>query len=223
MPTRPLALFGHVLCAAVLSFACAQDGRHRPMRVCLPDRTVEAYALNKRVSSGFDPNKEYHWCRGQRVFVTQGGADGDLLDGTYTEFHTNGQLRTKGVLSKGVKTGVWHEWDEHGRLLVLSHWKNGTLHGAHVRYDSAGGEPVTERYRKGKLVQHAARKERKKRAPRSEQRTGPEEKPEEKVPAPEPAEVKRSKRLRERDQRNKGTKEEVLQERNRRSPTPSRP
>lgn len=142
---------------AVLSLplgrAAAQSTRHRTLRVALVDRTIEASVLNGKRSIDPKPGRSYHWCRGQQVVVTEGGLHGEVLDGPYTEFHPNGQLKAQGMLVKGLKHGAWKEWDAQGHLRSVQRWKAGRLHGATTTYLHDGNEGTIHRYRHGNLVE----------------------------------------------------------------------
>ena len=148
----PLRLWCCCVLFLVVFWGHGQDGRRRRIHLSLEDRTVEAWALNNGARASLDNGKQYYWCKGQRIHITQGGADGDLLDGEYVEFHPNGQLRTKGKLSKGERVGTWQDWDVDGRLLRTARWKHGLLHGKQWTFDPKGGEATIKRYRQGKEV-----------------------------------------------------------------------
>ncbi len=130
----------------------AQDGTRRSVRLSLPDRTIQAHVRNNHKAIVPLADREYFWCIGQRIMTTQGGFSGDLLDGNYQEFHPNGQLRTKGMLSNGLRTGAWSEWNEAGRLLRVVNWKHGQMHGDVLVMDPAKGETQRTRYKRGELI-----------------------------------------------------------------------
>lgn len=213
------AVLGVALLANVgSSDALAQDHAHRAIRVSLTDRSIEAIVLNKRKAISPKQDRDYFWCIGQRIVATQGGVSGDVLDGPYTEYHPNGQLMTKGWLSKGLRTGSWLEWDEQGRLLRSTGWKDGRKHGRSLIMDMAGGEPTGQRYRNGKLIEpkkdKRELKERKGKQPDLDK--GPTDKPIAKNKERPPRDAKdkgMSKRMRARNEQNKGTKEEVVRKR----------
>ncbi len=149
----------------MVATAMAQSRDHRSLRVVLPDRTIVASISQKRHRGGFDEGRRYYWCQGQHVHVTQGGAEGELLDGPYLEFHPDGQLMTKGMLRCGVKDGVWYEWSADGTIRVLSHWERGYKHGEERTYVEADSIH-TVHYKHGKLLPARHKKERQERSNR---------------------------------------------------------
>ncbi|HEY0975936.1 MAG TPA: hypothetical protein VGE21_00585, partial [Flavobacteriales bacterium] len=47
--------------------------------------------------------RDYHWVKGQRIQVTQGGFSGRLLHGRTTHYNANGQLREEGRYHRGLR------------------------------------------------------------------------------------------------------------------------
>lgn len=123
------------------------------IRVVLPDRTVETFALEKyRVKP--QPGLEYHWWKGQRLQSTVGGLAGALLDGPYAEYTTTGQLITQGEMRKGLRHGEWRSWDAQGKLRDITVWRSGRVHSKQL---AMGGEGITE-----KKMERRMRKEQRK-------------------------------------------------------------
>lgn len=77
--------------------------------------------------SKFKQNINYHWVKGNNIFATMGGGAGKFLDGAYVSFHSNGQLLEKGAFKLGVKTGTWLKWNDQGKIVRQSIYKNGVL------------------------------------------------------------------------------------------------
>ncbi len=47
------------------------------------------------------------------------------MDGPYTMWHLNGNMRHQGTYKNGKKDGVYTMWFENGKLLDKATWKNG--------------------------------------------------------------------------------------------------
>lgn len=95
--------------------------------------------------------RDYHWLKGQRINVTQGGFSGRLLHGRTTHYHANGQLREEGRYHRGLRHGTWREWWPSGRVRSTQEWSNGRLSGWTRIHDEQGALLRSERYRHGVL------------------------------------------------------------------------
>lgn len=101
------------------------------------DRSIVAYVKPvKQVS--LDTDKRYYWFSTNQINSTQGGFSGKLLNGSYQEFYASKQLKESGYLDKGLKSGVWKNWDESGKLKDDYSWKSGKMNGVYHKYDSVG-------------------------------------------------------------------------------------
>jgi len=69
----------------------------------------------------------YAWYGANTIHFTQGGYSGKLLNGRYTEYYLNKNLKAQGDYKNGLKTGSWKDWNEDGSLLHQSAWKNGMI------------------------------------------------------------------------------------------------
>lgn len=52
-----------------------------------------------------------------------------VLNGTFRTYHDNGNIKEEGTYILGMLQGVFHEYDEDGKLIVQSYWKDHKLHG----------------------------------------------------------------------------------------------
>ncbi len=100
---------------------------------------------DKKGVSHFDKKKYYYWFKAQKVIITQGGASGQLLNGSFEAFYDNKQLSRKGKFKKGLKDGEWLYWRENGSLIRTENWNNGNKRGIEVVYNEKG--IVTETYK----------------------------------------------------------------------------
>lgn len=90
--------------------------------------------------SNYKKNKKYSWYKSQKLFTTQGGASGVLLDGDFESYFFNKQLHSKGYFNRGLKDGEWRYWRNNGTLKKTEKWRNGNLIGEEVFYDENGNE-----------------------------------------------------------------------------------
>ncbi len=67
----------------------------------------------------------YYWYNANQIHATQGGFTGKLLNGNYTSFYPNKSLREQGDFEKGLKQGIWKNWDASGKLIKTSYWDEG--------------------------------------------------------------------------------------------------
>ncbi|MEO8069038.1 MAG: hypothetical protein ABI599_15180 [Flavobacteriales bacterium] len=135
---------------ALCGAAFAQQSKRTTIRTSLPDKTIEAFALEK-YSVQPEPGLEYHWWKGQRLQATVGGVAGAVLDGPYTEFTPDGQIITCGEMRKGLRHGEWRTWDADGKLRSITKWRKGYVHTKRL---AIGGEGITEM-----KMKHEARNE----------------------------------------------------------------
>lgn len=80
----------------------------------------------------------YYWYSSGRIKMTQGGYSGKLLNGQYTEFYFNKNLKEQGEFRKGLKNGLWKNWAENGKLIQAINWTNGIRSGGFEIYDEKG-------------------------------------------------------------------------------------
>ncbi len=85
----------------------------------------------------------YHWCKAQKIMITQGGVDGNVLDGDYIKFYRSGQLAEKGKMRMGLKHGYWKTWYADGNLATVYRYRHGRKHGSYAIFDG-GGDIIEE-------------------------------------------------------------------------------
>ena len=120
----------------IIAFCCiaktliAQDlpnSGFEKVRLFEPDKEIvaEIKAPNKKVHAKQD--LFYAWYQANAIHSTQGGYSGKLLNGQYTEYYPNKNLKEQGIYKNGLKTGNWRDWKEDGTLLYQHTWKEGTM------------------------------------------------------------------------------------------------
>jgi hypothetical protein len=96
------------------------------VRITLPDKIIVT-GIEPTVSSiASKPKAFYYWYSAGAVHQTQGGYSGKLLDGQYSEYYPDRNLKQQGNFKKGLKVGLWKNWADDGTLLSISRWKHGT-------------------------------------------------------------------------------------------------
>ena len=115
------------------------------------DYSIHFYLADKDIKIKTDNVVMYTYFQGDRIVQTQGEYDGRLLNGTYKSLYTSKILKEKGTYKNGVKDGEWKRWNVGGKLVEVSHWKSGKLHGPFTTY-KRGVEISTLMYKKNELV-----------------------------------------------------------------------
>lgn len=95
----------------------------------------------------------YAWYDNKVIHNSQGGYSGRLLDGSYTEYYPNRQLRSKGKYKNGVKHGLWKSWHSNGMLKSITHWRKGKVVGKRKIYNTQGELAKTQRFVHGMIKQ----------------------------------------------------------------------
>ena len=58
----------------------------------------------------------------------------DIADGEFIEYHPNGNIKTKGLLKNGKRTGVWIAYHNNGNIYSENKYKKGVLNGKTAAY-----------------------------------------------------------------------------------------
>jgi len=93
----------------------------------------------------------YYWHAYNKIMETKGGFDGKLLNGNYTVFYINNNLKEKGKFKNGLKNGKWILWYDSGKIQEISCWKNGIKEGAYQSYDMTGQQVLDANFKSDKL------------------------------------------------------------------------
>lgn len=112
---------------------------------------IRAEVMNEPISIAPKENVYYSWYSSNKIMETKGGYDGKLLNGAFTSFYYNNNLKEKGTFYKGLKEGKWIEWFENGIIREISHWKKGLKHGSLKTYNETG-QIIYEAFLKNNLL-----------------------------------------------------------------------
>jgi hypothetical protein len=147
----------HLLLLFMLLIAFRVTAQHLPelgperVRLNSQDKNILAEVAPLSKAAKAEPEKLYYWYSSGSIQVTQGGYDGHLLNGAYTEFYLNKNLKEQGSFKKGLKNELWKEWSPDGTLLKTITWKNGALSGPFRYYATNGRLQQDGSYRNGLL------------------------------------------------------------------------
>src|SRR5665213_873220 len=70
-------------------------------------------------------DRYYFWYLHNIIHSTQGGYSGQLLNGHYTAFYPDKNLKEEGDFKTGLKDGVWKTWNPKGDLTSVTNWDEG--------------------------------------------------------------------------------------------------
>jgi len=110
-------------------------------------RTVRAHVYLGEQKVRAKPDCNYAWVKSGKLFTSQGGYSGKLLDGPFHEFYPSKNLYVQGNYRLGLKQGVWKAWREDGHLKEVIIWTRGVKNGPFAEYDSLGRLTVKGSYR----------------------------------------------------------------------------
>jgi antitoxin component YwqK of YwqJK toxin-antitoxin module len=115
------------------------------------DKVVYASVMTNSKKVSVKNDRFYYWYKANDIKTSQGGFEGKLLDGSYTEFYPDKNLKEQGFFKTGLKNGVWKTWHHNGKLASISKWKKGKLNGV-FKIFSVDGEILSEgKYKEDKL------------------------------------------------------------------------
>lgn len=118
--------------------SCAEEyslKNYGKMRVLYySDYTVNFFIEAADIKIKTDNEVVYSYFQGDRILRTQGDYDGRLLGGEYKELYLDKSLKERGTYKNGVKDGEWKTWNTEGKLIEVINWKEGKLHGKHLKY-----------------------------------------------------------------------------------------
>ena len=112
---------------------------------------IYAEIAQNRSSREVSDDVFYYWYSANEVKRTQGGYDGKLLHGKYTEFYSDKDLKVQGKFSHGVKIGQWKTWHTNGNLSEIQFWSSSGRRAKFESFDENGSLIRRGSYRNEKL------------------------------------------------------------------------
>jgi len=117
-----------------------------------PDKCIIAETKLVNSSPELIPDRMYYWFSSGKIKATQGAYSGKLLNGQYTEFYLNKNLKERGSFKAGLKDDIWKSWNENGILTQIVTWKKGLKNGDLTLYDAKGNFIEKQVYHDDKLI-----------------------------------------------------------------------
>lgn len=96
------------------------------VRIAQTDKTIVAEIKPVSLDPSIKQNLVYYWYSANIIHNTQGGFSGKLLNGQYTEYYPDKNLREQGEFKNGLKDGIWKSWNDDGILTATTNWKRGS-------------------------------------------------------------------------------------------------
>ena len=121
------------------------------VRIADTDRNVVAEINQIEGTVKVQTNSIYYWVSAGHIHSTQGAYSGTLLNGAYTEFYLNKNLRLQGQYREGLKIGIWKAWNSTGTLTNTETWNKGIKQGVFYIYDEKGQVKQSGTYNNGQL------------------------------------------------------------------------
>ena len=90
-------------------------------------QTVQAEILPSKSDPKILNDRYYFWYIPNAIHSTQGGFNGQLLNGNYAAYYPDKNLKEQGDYKKGLKDGVWKTWNRKGDLTSVVNWNNGVV------------------------------------------------------------------------------------------------
>jgi len=122
------------------------------IRIAGPDKTIQAELKPVTSNPEMQTDRLYYWYSGNSIHSTQGGFSGRLLNGLYSEYYINKNLKELGAFKKGLKDGIWRSWNESGTMTQFYTWKKGVKWGNFGVFDEHGNVKQSGAYQDGVIV-----------------------------------------------------------------------
>ena len=90
-------------------------------------QTVQAEILPSKSDPKILNDRYYFWYIPNAIHSTQGGFNGQLLNGNYAAYYPDKNLKEQGDYKKGLKDGIWKTWNRKGDLTSVVNWNNGVV------------------------------------------------------------------------------------------------
>lgn len=116
-----------------------------------PESTIKATVLSKAKYIKTTKEIIYYWYSQNAIHQTSGAYDGKVLSGAYSCFYLSNNLKEKGEFKNGCKTGKWMHWYPDGTLKEITNWSHGVKSGVHELYDEKGKLILRSEYKNNVL------------------------------------------------------------------------
>ncbi|MDB5130470.1 MAG: hypothetical protein JWR02_219 [Mucilaginibacter sp.] len=103
------------------------DDGFSQVRIIDSTQEVRADVLPLKSSPKIKNDRYYYWYLNNVIHSTQGGYNGQLLNGHYTAFYPDKNLKEEGDFKSGLKDGEWKTWNPKGDLKSVANWREGIM------------------------------------------------------------------------------------------------
>ena len=105
----------------------ADDNDYTQIRIVDSTQEIRADVLPYKRDPKKRNDRYYYWYLGNLIHSTQGGYNGQLLNGHYVAFYKDKSLKEEGDFKTGLKDGEWKTWNQKGDLTNVATWDEGVL------------------------------------------------------------------------------------------------
>jgi antitoxin component YwqK of YwqJK toxin-antitoxin module len=121
----PILIFLCLVCIEAFGQKLPDYGLNK-VRITQTDKIIVAEIEPVSSNPSIKRDLIYYWYSANIIHATQGGFSGTLLNGRYTEYYPDKNLKEQGEFKNGLKDGVWKNWSDDGTLMASTNWKHGS-------------------------------------------------------------------------------------------------
>jgi hypothetical protein len=103
------------------------DDDYSQVRIIDSTQEIRADILPFKTDPKIKNDRYYFWYLNNVIHSTQGGYNGQLLNGHYVAFYPDKNLKEEGDFKRGLKDGEWKTWNPKGDLTSVTDWNEGIL------------------------------------------------------------------------------------------------
>jgi antitoxin component YwqK of YwqJK toxin-antitoxin module len=103
------------------------DDDYTQIRIVDTSQEIRVDILPYKTDPKIKNDRYYYWYLNNLIHSTQGGYNGQLLNGHYVAFYPDKNLKEEGDFKRGLKDGAWKTWNRKGDLTGLTNWNEGIV------------------------------------------------------------------------------------------------
>ena len=103
------------------------DDDYTQIRILDSTQEIRADVLPYKRDPKIKNDRYYYWYLKNLIHSTQGGYNGQLLNGHYVAFYPDKNLKEEGNFKTGLKDGEWKTWNPKGDLTNVTNWNDGIV------------------------------------------------------------------------------------------------
>ncbi len=107
--------------------AAGDDNDYTQIRVVDSTQEIRADMLPYKRDPKIRNDRYYYWYFNNVIHSTQGGYNGQLLNGHYVALYPDKNLKEEGDFKTGLKDGEWKTWNRKGDLTSVTNWNEGVV------------------------------------------------------------------------------------------------